>query len=100
MDRYTLFLEESLGAILDSLRSARDGDFSIRLPADHHDDLVGQIGWAFNGLVERNAAITTEVVRVSQVVGREGRAADRASIGHVKGGWADCMNALNSMIED
>ncbi len=97
-DPYSLYLEKQFAALLDSLRAARDGDLSTRLPTDGVDDVAGEVGWAFNGLLERSEAVVREVGRVSRVVGREGRAAELASIGMSAGDWASCIDGINAMI--
>src|SRR5712692_5920193 len=38
--------------------------------------------------------------RVSRVLGSEGRAAERASVKSVAGGWASCIDSVNSMIAE
>src|SRR5687768_5045550 len=93
-----MFLERELDALLDSLKAARDGDLGVRLPNDRNDDVVGQVAWAFNGLMERSDSVVREIGRVSRVLGREGRVAERASVAQVAGNWDECIQAVNSMI--
>src|SRR5688572_29202339 len=63
--------EEALRELLQALRAAKDGDFTTRLP-ERRSSLVGQIGAAFNDLMEVNGKATKELSRVARVVGREG----------------------------
>jgi methyl-accepting chemotaxis protein len=93
-------LEEAYSSLLAALAAARDGDFSVRLPSSGADDLVDLAASAFNEWVGRSDAMMREVSRVSQVVGREGRTAERVSLGHVGGAWAVGIEALNSMVEE
>jgi HAMP domain-containing protein/signal transduction histidine kinase len=95
-----MYLEEQLGVLLDSLTAAREGDLSVRMPTDTDDDVVSPVSRAFNGLVERTDIVVREVSRICRVVGREGRAADRASVGQTTGEWTTCIDALNGMVQD
>src|SRR4051794_12832510 len=63
--------------LLRALISARDGDFSVRLP----DDLIGiegKIADAFNDIMRGNETMARELQRVSHSVGREGKIRQRA----------------------
>jgi HAMP domain-containing protein/CheY-like chemotaxis protein len=91
--------EESLRELLQALRAAKDGDFSIRLP-ERRSSLVGQIGAAFNDLMEVNGKATKELSRVARVVGREGRMTERYSLPDARGAWADAAGSVNHLIED
>src|SRR5204863_5185597 len=55
--------EAALQELLAALRAARDGNFSVRLPG-RRSSLIGQIGAAFNDLVDMNARMTKELTRV------------------------------------
>ena len=77
-------LRELLGA----LQAAQDGDFAVRLPFTRGTGVMNDIARAFNSVVSRNEALSTEIVRLERVVGREGRMTERASLGEVSGGWA------------
>ena len=70
------------------MRAAAAGDFSHRLPA-RRKGVVGELEAAYNQLVERNAQLTAELVRLGRVVGREGRMTERASVEGAHGGWSD-----------
>src|SRR5436305_797877 len=61
---------------------------------------MADIARAFNSVVSRNEAFTTEIVRLERVVGREGRMTERASLGDVTGGWAIGVNSINSLLAD
>ena len=90
---------ETLEALLAALSSARDGDFSVRLPARRRD-LMGDISAAYNDLVDRNARMTKELIRIGRVIGREGRMAERASLGFVGGDWESQSDSINGLIDD
>ncbi|HUP69339.1 MAG TPA: HAMP domain-containing protein [Acidimicrobiales bacterium] len=90
--------EAALHELLRALRAAKDGDFSIRLP-ERRNTLLGQIGAAYNDLIELNAASTKELGRVARLVGREGRMNERFSL-EARGAWADTASSVNRLIED
>ena len=68
-------------------RRRGDGDFSVRLP-ERRAGLIGQIGAAFNDLADTHARMTKELVRVSRVIGREGRMTERVTLPSATGDWA------------
>ena len=90
--------EAELRELLRALRAAKDGDFSVRLPQGR-DTLVGQIGGAFNEVAELNTKVNKELVRVSRLVGREGRTEERFSL-EARGAWADTAALVNRLVED
>jgi methyl-accepting chemotaxis protein len=81
------------------LRAAAAGDFEVRLPARRKDD-VGRLEAAFNELAARNAALEAEVVRIAQIIGREGRMTERARLDSVGGGWSTAIESINGLIDD
>jgi len=86
--------------VLDALRAAQRGEFSVRLALDTGGGVVDKVAGAFNNLMERNEALANEMVRIGRVVGREGKMTERAWIGDAKGGWAECVGAINALIGD
>ncbi|MFZ2281227.1 MAG: HAMP domain-containing protein [Prosthecobacter sp.] len=77
----------------------RKGDFTTRLP-EGWTGVRGKIADAFNdvlGMSERRAG---EAARVSRVVGKEGRLRQRIVITGMVGGWADEVQALNTLMDD
>ena len=85
--------------LLAALRAFRRGDFDVRLPLDL-PGVDGEIAEAFNDCIELNASLGRELERVSTVVGREGRIAQRASLGAVGGGWLGYVSSVNALIAD
>ncbi len=85
--------------LLLALTALKKGDFSVRLPIEW-EGLDGKIAETFNDVVELNQKITREFERVSRVVGKEGKIAERASIGHVDGAWADEIASVNNLVGD
>src|SRR4051794_2057617 len=68
--------EAALEPLLEALIAARNGDFSIRLPARRRG-IIGELAAAYNDYADTNARLKKEVVRVGRVIGREGRMAER-----------------------
>ena len=91
--------EAVLDDLLEALRAARDGDFSVRL-SERRAGKAGQVAKAFNELVERNASSTRELARVARIVGREGRMGERFALSDARGGWAEKAASVNGLIAD
>ena len=91
--------ERALEELLNALTKAADGDFSVRLRG-RRSDVIGDLQRAVNTVLERNAAMSREMGRVARVVGREGRMTERATMGNVEGGWAEGIDAVNSLVDD
>src|SRR6185295_12054581 len=53
----------------------------------------------FNGLMEQNATLVSELDRVNRAVGKEGRTSERATLGPAGGSWAVAVSSVNSLIE-
>ncbi|MFN2548148.1 MAG: HAMP domain-containing protein, partial [Myxococcales bacterium] len=92
--------EPRLKQLLDALTAAQHGEFDVRLPFARGSGLMAEIARAFNSVVARNEALTTEIVRLERVVGREGRMTERASLGDVSGSWKTSVNSINALIAD
>lgn len=67
-----------------ALAAVRDGDFSVRLPADNG---LGEIAKVFNEMVSVNEKFADEVDRVSQAVAEEGKVPKPTAIKEFKGSW-------------
>jgi HAMP domain-containing protein/signal transduction histidine kinase/CheY-like chemotaxis protein len=61
---------------------------------------AGKVADAFNDVVELNQRMAKELDRLSRVVGKEGKIAQRASLGNVTGSWADAVNSVNELVSD
>ena len=91
--------DEVLRRLEAAMRAAAAGDFSHRLPA-RRKGVVGELEAAYNQLVERNAQLTAELVRLGRVVGREGRMTERASLDGAHGGWSTALDSVNGLVDD
>src|SRR5689334_4443175 len=84
--------------LLQIVKSVRAGDFSARFPVS--EGPVSEVGEILNDIIELNDEMAKEFIRVSKIVGHEGKMTERASIGSVKGAWADNIESVNSLIGD
>src|SRR6202163_2528294 len=85
--------------LLETLIAFKRGDFSVRMPVDLVG-MDGKIADALNDILELNDKMANALDRISRSVGKEGKIAQRASIGPASGGWAACIDSVNSLIGD
>src|ERR687887_2683176 len=90
--------KQDLQELVQALRQARDGDADVRL--SQKSGAMGDVAKAFNQLADRREAITTELRRVTRVIGREGRMTERAALQGAKGHWKETVDSVNTLIED
>ena len=90
---------EEMNALLVALTSLRKGDASARLPS-HWTGTAGKVADVFNDVVEQNANMAEELVRLRQVVGKEGKLKQRASLRESRGFWGESVECINSLIDD
>jgi HAMP domain-containing protein/CheY-like chemotaxis protein/signal transduction histidine kinase len=88
-----------LGMILASLHAVRNGDFSVRLPGAW-TGLPGKIADAFNEIVSANQQMASELKRIGQTVGKEGRTRERARFHESRGAWGEMEVSVNTLVED
>src|SRR5579875_1338816 len=80
-----------------ALRSLAKGDFSVRLASGVAD---AELIEAFNDVASLNARLVRELQRISQVVGRDGRLAQRVSLPGAVGDWTTAIDSVNELISD
>jgi HAMP domain-containing protein/signal transduction histidine kinase/CheY-like chemotaxis protein len=90
---------EQLRALLQMVKAVRQGDFDVHFSAAT-DGLISEVGEVLNDIVEINRNIAEEFLRVTKMVGQEGRMNERAIPGIVKGSWATTVESFNSIIGD
>jgi methyl-accepting chemotaxis protein len=78
--------------LIQALAAVRDGDFSVRLPADNG---LGDIAQVFNEMVTVNEKFADEVERISQAVAEEGKVPKQTVIKEFKGSWTSSIDAVN-----
>jgi len=85
--------------LLAALMAFKHGDFTVRLP-DDWTGVAGKIADTFNDVIGTNQRMTEELERIGRVVGKEGRIAQRASLGDVLDCWAHAIGSVNDLIGD
>jgi HAMP domain-containing protein/CheY-like chemotaxis protein/signal transduction histidine kinase len=90
---------EYMSAILQSLQTMKDGDFSVRLPASWVG-LPGKIADNFNEIVAASEQMARELKRVGLAVGKEGKTRERIRFERHRGAWDDMEVSVNTLVED
>ncbi|MGA2941879.1 MAG: HAMP domain-containing protein, partial [Xanthobacteraceae bacterium] len=88
-----------LAELLHALQSMRVGDFSVRMAGDRVG-IMGKIADTFNEIVAINERMASQLERVGQVVGREGKTRQRVRFGQTDGAWGEMESSVNSLIDD
>ncbi|MCW2605474.1 MAG: hypothetical protein JWO60_167, partial [Frankiales bacterium] len=91
-------LDRDLSDLLVALNALCQGEFSVRV--ETRPGLVGQVADRLNQFAALNERRTRELVRASQVIGREGRMTERLDELGVDGDWSTGAAAVNSLIDD
>jgi HAMP domain-containing protein/CheY-like chemotaxis protein/signal transduction histidine kinase len=87
---------KQLLATLDALKS---GDFSARLPLGR-EGIEGTVVDSINTIASRLERFNSNLVRLRHHVGEEGRIGERLSLGDSTGGWAERVEAINSLVDE
>ncbi|MBX9716524.1 MAG: HAMP domain-containing protein, partial [Burkholderiaceae bacterium] len=85
--------------LLRALQGMREGDFSVRLPADWTGTL-GKVADIFNDIARANAHLSLELTRVGEAVGKQGRTRQRMKAHRRSGAWGAMEDSVNTLIED
>src|SRR6266536_3976897 len=85
--------------LLKVLMAVKKGDFSVRMPIEY-TGVAGKIADTLNDIIDLNQRMADEFARISTVVGKEGRIAQRASLGAPGGSWGACVDSVNMLITD
>ncbi|HZC51592.1 MAG TPA: HAMP domain-containing protein, partial [Mycobacterium sp.] len=89
---------DDLRQIAAALSALIDGDFNVRL--DERPGVLGSIAERVNSLAVLNERRTRELVRLSRVVGREGRMTERLDEIAAEGDWHTASAAVNTLIDE
>jgi HAMP domain-containing protein/signal transduction histidine kinase/DNA-binding response OmpR family regulator len=85
--------------LLRALQHVRAGDFTVQLP-ETWSGIDGEIAETFNEIVAANRKIASELQRVGQVVGKQGRTRERAKFEPSKGAWGEMESSVNTLVDD
>ena len=88
-----------LKILLKVLIAIKKGEFSARMPVDL-TGLEGKIADTLNEIIEINDKVSRGISRASEQIGREGKLAERVSVGYVEGAWAREIESVNGLIAD
>src|SRR3989442_688943 len=85
--------------VLQPLTALKKGDSSARMPIEF-TGTAGKIADALNEVIELNERLTTEIARISDVVGKEGTLSQRAKLPPAGGSWSVIPDSVNSLVSD
>ncbi|MEY2420694.1 MAG: hypothetical protein QOI95_761 [Acidimicrobiaceae bacterium] len=85
--------------LLGVLARVKEGDFSVRMPLEW-TGVAGKVADSLNEVIIANQGLETELARVSQVVGKQGKLSQRLVLGGWAQGWAGSVESVNTMIDD
>ncbi|MDZ7960343.1 MAG: HAMP domain-containing protein [Aulosira sp. DedQUE10] len=88
-----------LKQLLKTLNAVKKGDFSARMPGEQ-TGMAGKIADTLNDIIDQNERMAAELQRIGNVVGKDGKVSERASLGNVRGSWLSCVNSVNTLITD
>ncbi|XWK89576.1 MAG: HAMP domain-containing protein [Phormidium sp.] len=92
--------ELDLKQLLRTLTEVKKGNFGARMPIDQ-TGMAGKIADTLNDIIDMNERMAAELDRISNVVGKDGKIYERASLGgSVKGAWKSSIESLNTLITD
>ena len=77
----------------------KEGDFSARLPPDL-TGLDGKVADTLNGVATHIERFGSGLTRLRNDAGRKGKVGERLAVGGAVGGWAEQIEAINSLMED
>jgi HAMP domain-containing protein/signal transduction histidine kinase/DNA-binding NarL/FixJ family response regulator len=98
-DMLSFSSRDEIEQLVEVLKAVKQGDFSMRLPYQK-DGIMGRAGELLNDIIGLNEHMSQEFLRISKIVGQEGKMTERASVGPAKGSWASSVNSVNQLIGD
>ena len=90
---------DELSIIHAALVALKRGDASARLPMSGSTSF-SRVAEVFNDLVEQNASMADELLRLSQSVGKEGKIKKRAVLPNARGFWGQSIDSVIGLIDD
>ncbi|WP_186814240.1 HAMP domain-containing protein, partial [Pseudonocardia asaccharolytica] len=89
---------ELLDELVEALTRVRCGRFDVRLA--RRGGQAGEVVAQFNGLIAMLERCNRDLLRISRMVGREGRMLERLDEESYEGAWASAVRAVNGLIDD
>ena len=90
--------EPLLRELAEALDEVRRGQLDVRLP--RRTGLPGEVSDLFNDLVTVLQERNRDLLKISRVVGRDGRMQERLDSDAADGAWAEGLHAINGLIDD
>src|SRR5690349_7075414 len=84
--------------LLEVLTRMQEGDLTVRMPRDWVG-VAGKAADALNDAIVANEVFAREMERVSQLVGRDGKLAERLDLGAAGERWRAPVQSVNSLID-
>jgi HAMP domain-containing protein/signal transduction histidine kinase/CheY-like chemotaxis protein len=81
------------------LLKVRNGDFSVRVPADNVG-IKGKIYDTLNEIIALNEKMVFEFQQVGNSIGKQGKLNQRVELPGARGSWEQCVDSVNSLISD
>ncbi|MGZ8707564.1 MAG: HAMP domain-containing protein, partial [Gaiellaceae bacterium] len=85
--------------LLSVLSHVKAGDFSARMPLDW-TGVAGKVADGLNDVIMANQALGSELTRVCEVVGKQGKLTQRAVLGGRADSWAGSVDSINDLIDN
>ena len=85
-------------ALLRVVTQVKSGDFTARMPLDW-TGVAGKAADGLNDMIIANQGLETELARVSDVVGTQGRLSQRVQLGGWTQSWSASIESVNNLIE-
>jgi HAMP domain-containing protein/CheY-like chemotaxis protein/signal transduction histidine kinase len=85
--------------LLRTLSAVKKGDFKVRMPVEFTGSM-GKIADTLNDIIELSQRSADEIERISNVVGKEGKLNQRATLNGASGAWNVYADAVNSLVSD
>jgi HAMP domain-containing protein/CheY-like chemotaxis protein/signal transduction histidine kinase len=82
-----------------TLLKVRNGDFSVRMPADRVG-VKGKIYDTLNEIIELNEKMVVEFEKVGNGIGKQGKLNQRVEVDGARGSWGQCVDSVNNLISD
>ncbi|MBA3489239.1 MAG: HAMP domain-containing protein, partial [Longispora sp.] len=95
-----------LSRLADVLGRVEQGDFQVRLPqaspggSPSSVEVTDEVTELFNRVLTRLERRNQDLIRIAQIVGREGELTERLNTMGYTGDWAGGVQAVNSLIDD
>src|ERR1700739_672420 len=85
--------------LFSTLLKVKNGDFSVRLPADQVG-IKGKICDSLNEIIEMNEKLVVEFEKVGNSIGKQGKLNQRVEVDGARGSWGSCVESVNTLIGD